>query len=124
MLAENYDAIMQAAFWPKRTMTLAEAWDWFDGVVEAGFDDFNGCSFAPDFDILKECNLHDALWALLPVHRHIADAIFRMAIIIKGGIKHWILGWGYWSAVRFAWLGGLYKFVGESYRHIKRLFTG
>jgi len=121
MNPDVYANVMRAAFWPKRTMTVVEARGWFEGVVAAGFDDFNGCSFAPDFDIEPECNLHDALWALLPVHRHVADKIFRQAIIAKGGFKHWLLGWFYWSAVRFVWLGGLYKFIGESYRHIKRL---
>jgi len=114
--------INEVAYWPSNTMTVDEALAWSNALNSAGHKNTNGCSFAPDMGIHKICDMHDRLWQFKPVHKHIADAIFRKAIIRRGGFKYFIVGWVYWSAVRFVWLGGFYKFFAESYKHIKLLF--
>jgi len=57
----------------------------------------DGCSYAPEFDFLDCCLMHDHAYKSGNVSRRIADKELRKCIRQRG---HFFLCWVYWAGVR------------------------
>ena len=102
--------IMQAAMWPKRTMTWREAMAWSKKLNDAGHTT-DGCTYSPDFkqEFREVCAMHDRLREFLPVPVSDGDKLFRQAGYYGVGGKYKVVAWVYWAFVRVSYITGIYR---------------